>query len=127
MSEQKYIYELHNDHKMWLSELTLAQDEMKSFGNRLQEIASANTGSEVMSQVEQFQNQFIRENEVVDILKHDIHHAEVSITENISSNTVAVDHRKVSDNAELRDRMTTFHKIFTDLKQEFMAFLAKTL
>lgn len=127
MSDQKYIYELHNDHKMWLSELTLTQDELKSFTNRLQEIASANTASDILAQVESFQNQFIRENEVIDTLKHDINKAEQEIVDNVSANNVAVEHRKVADNAALRDRMETFHNIFMGLKLSFMAFVAKTL
>lgn len=127
MSDQKYIYELHNDHKMWLSELTLTQDELKSFTNRLQEIASANTASDILAQVESFQNQFIRENEVIDTLKHDINKAEQEIVNNVSANNVAVEHRKVADDVALRDRMETFHNIFLGLKLSFMAFVAKTL
>lgn len=127
MSDQKYIYELHNDHKMWLSELTLTQDELKSFSNRLQEIAVANTAGEILAQVESFQNQFIRESEVIDTLKHDINKAEQEIVDNVSANNVAVEHRKVADNVALRDRMETFHNIFSALKQSFMAFVAKTL
>lgn len=127
MSEQKYISEIHNDHKMWLSALTLSQDEIRSFNNRLSEIAAANSATEVLAQVEHFQNQFIRENEVIDILSHDIRIAEKEISDNAASNNVAVEHRKVADDAELRDRMVTFEKIYADLKKEFMTFLSRTL
>lgn len=127
MSDQKYIYELHNDHKMWLSELILAQDQLKSFQNRLQEVNAANTSGDTRASVEHFQNQFIRENEVIDILKHDINEHERELADNASSNNVAVEHRTVADNAELRDRMSTFMKIFTELKGEFSEFLSKTL
>ena len=126
MSDQKYISELHADHKMWLSELTLASDQIKSFTNRLEEVVSANTGKDILAQVEHFQNQFIRENEVIDILTHDINAHETKLTAEVTSNTVAVDHRKVSDDVDLRDRMSTFQKIFSELQTEFRSFLAKT-
>lgn len=126
MSEQKYIQELHNDHKMWVSELVLAQDELKSFQGRLEEVNSANTSTEIKAMVEHFQNQFIREAEVIDILRHDINAHEKEISAIAAANNVATDHRKVSDNVELRERMGTFKKIFSELKVEFIAFIAKT-
>jgi hypothetical protein len=127
MSDQKYIHELHNDHKMWLSELTLASDQLKSFQSRLEEVAKANTDSSILAQVEKFQNQFIRENEVIDSLSHDINKHEADLSAQVASNTVAVDHRKVADDPALRDRMAMFMKIFAELNSEFKAFLAKTL
>lgn len=127
MSDQKYIYELHHDHKVWLSELILAQDQLRSFQNRLQEVNAANTSSDTRASVEHFQNQFIREHEVIDILRHDINAHESELAENASTNNVAVEHRRVADNAELRDRMATFMKIFQELRSEFSEFLSKTL
>lgn len=127
MSNEKYISELHADHKMWVSELTLAADQLNSFQQRLQEVNSANTAAEIRAQVEHFQNQFIREKEVIDILVHDINAEEKQLSENARANNVATDHRRVADNEALRDRMVTFAKIFGELKAEFTAFLAKTL
>lgn len=112
---------------MWVSELTLAADQLNSFQNRLQEVNSANTAMDIRAQVEHFQNQFIREKEVMDTLIHDIHAEEKLLSANAQANNVATDHRKVADNTGLRDRMVTFSKIFGELKAEFTAFLAKTL
>lgn len=127
MSNQIYITELHNDHKMWLSELTLAQDQLKSFAARLSEVNAANTAMDIRAQVEHFQNQFIRENEVIDILKHDINAKERELSQSIAGNNVATDHKKVADDAALRDRMVQFGKIFYELKTEFTGFVARTL
>ncbi len=126
MSEQIYIAELHNDHTLWLSELSLGKDQLKSYQNRLEEVAKANTGNDVLALVEQFQNRFIRENEVIDILLHDIRADESTISASAAINNVATDRRKVSDNDDLRSRMVDFRKIFDDLKMEFIRFLAKT-
>lgn len=127
MSEQKYISELHNDHKMWLSELTLAQDQLKSFGARLGEVASANTATEILANVEHFQNSFIRQNEVIDTLAHDIRKSEAELAATVAANNVATEHKRVADDAGLRDEMVSFQKLFAELKSEFTGFLAKTL
>jgi hypothetical protein len=116
MTDQKYITELHNDHKMWLSQLMLAQDQIRSFNLRLEDLVKANTGSDILAHVEKFQNQFIRENEVIDHLAHDIRGHEKEISGNAASNTVAVDHR-----------MLTFQHIYNDLRTDFIAFVAKYL
>lgn len=127
MSDQKYISELHNDHKVWLSELTLSQDQIKSFSTRLGEVATANTATDVLAQVEHFQNSFIRHNEVIDGLFHDIRKSESELAATVSANNVATEHKKVADDEALRDRMVSFQKIFGELKTEFTGFLAKTL
>jgi hypothetical protein len=43
MSENKYIAEMHAEHRLWQSQLLLAKDQLKSFKNRLSEVNIANT------------------------------------------------------------------------------------
>ena len=124
-ASQKYIHELHTEHNTYLSTLAFAKDEIKTFNNRLSEIVMANTKLEILAQVEHFQNQFIRHNEVIDELKHDVHEYEVRIARIAESNNVATDHKKVEDHTELRDQMDTFNHIFSELKNEFKLFLEK--
>ena len=123
---QKYLHELHAEHNEFLSVLAFAKDEIKTFKNRLDEVVTANNKAEVMTQVEHFENQFIRHNEVIDELKHEIHECEVKIAKLAESNNVATDHRKADDHIELRDQMETFNKIYAELKDEFKRFLEKT-
>lgn len=123
---QKYLHELHAEHNEFLSVLAFAKDEIKTFKNRLDEVVTANNKAEVMAQVEHFENQFIRHNEVIDELKHEIHECEVKIAKLAESNNVATDHRKADDHVELRDQMETFNKIYAELKDEFKRFLEKT-
>ena len=104
----------------------LAKDEIKSYQNRLSEVVSANTGLEVLTQVEHFQNQFIRHKEVIDELNAQIHHCEKDIAQMAQSNNVATDQRKADDHTELRDGMDQFKKIFGELRMEYLKFLAKT-
>jgi chromosome segregation ATPase len=123
---QKYLHELHAEHNEFLSVLAFAKDEIKTFKNRLDEVVTANNKAEVMAQVEHFENQFIRHNEVIDELKHEIHDCEVKIAKLAESNNVATDHRKADDHVELRDQIETFNKIYAELKDDFKRFLEKT-
>jgi len=124
-ASQKYIHELHTEHITYLSTLAFAKDEIKTFNNRLSEIVTANTKKEILAQVEHFQNQFIRHNEVIDELKHEVHECETRIAKIAESNNVATDHKKVDDHADLRDQMDTFSHILSELKNEFKSFLEK--
>jgi hypothetical protein len=127
MSNTLYIKEIHLLHTEWNSVLDLTRDEILSFENRLEEIAKANTGKEMLAHVEHFQNRFIRQKEVMDELRHDIHEDELRIAENVRENNVAVEHRKVEENFELKDRVHVFQKIFNEIKSEYLAFLANKL
>jgi len=124
-ASQKYIHELHSEHNTYLSTLAFAKDEIKTFNSRLSEIVTANTKKEILAQVEHFQNQFIRHNEVIDELKHEVNECELRIAKIAESNNVATDHKKVDDHADLRDQMDTFSHIFSELKNEFKLFLEK--
>jgi hypothetical protein len=127
MSNNIYIKELHQLHATWNSILELSRDEVLSFENRLQEIIKSNTSKDILAQAEQFQNQFIRQKEVIDTLSHDIHEDELRIAENVKENNVSVEHRKVEENFELKDRVHVFQKIFNEIKSEYLAFLANKL
>ena len=127
MKEEKYIGELHTEHRLWLSQLLLAKDQLKLFQNRLQEKNAANTSKEIKAEIEQFQNQFISENEVIDILVHDIKESEFELVKNVKDNNVAIEHRKVHENGVLAERMVIFNKIFSELNLKFVKYLSKTL
>lgn len=127
MEAKTHILDLHSEHFEWLNKLSFNKDEVQSFNNRLAEVIKANNTTEVAANVEHFQNQFIRQREVIDELRHEIKQYENSLIEQVEANPVASDHRIVVDHPDLRDQMETFEKIYKDLKHEFTGFLAKTL
>jgi predicted nucleic acid-binding Zn-ribbon protein len=127
MSEQKYLSELHREHGEWKKNLEFVRDEIKTFKNRLEEVASQNSKTEVMAKLEQFQNQFIRHEEVIDELVHDVNAEEHKIVENAKANNVATDHRKADENEELVGRINRFDKIYQDLKSDFNRYLTEVL
>lgn len=124
-TEKKHLDILHFEHEKWKSELNFYQDELMSYRNRLEEVSARYTDQEVLRELEQFQNQFILQNEVIDILIHDINEHENILVNNVKENSVASDHRLFGDHGGLRDRMETFLKIYSELKPEFMRYLTK--
>lgn len=122
-----YLTELHHDHKEWLIALAFYKDEIKSFENRLGEVATANTHSDVLTEVEHFQNQFFIQRQNISNLEHAIKHDEQLIVDSAKANNIATDHRKIEDNTELRTDIATFEKNFLELKAELVRFLRRVL
>ena len=121
---KKYVSELHQEHVDWIDQLNSCKEEISTFKHRLEEIVMANTNTEVLANVEHFQNQFIRHNEVIDELKHEINGEENLMIKKTQTDNVATDHRKADENMELVDQMKSFDKIYTDLKKEFQDFVS---
>ncbi|MFN8351483.1 MAG: hypothetical protein U0U25_08485 [Flavobacteriales bacterium] len=119
-----HLIDLHSDHELWLNTLRFCKDEIGIFEKRLEDIAKRNTGRDVMAELEHFQNQYIREREVIDELRHDIKQHENYLQQYASEHPVAIDHVLFKDHAGLRDRVNTFEKLYHELKAEFMRWLA---
>jgi hypothetical protein len=123
----KHIDQLHFDHQLWLSETKFFRDELSIYQRRLNEVASKNTSSDVLKQVEHFQNQFIiQENELATII-HLTNEHEQWLTNYAKSHPVAIDHMEFADHVVLTDKMQMFKKLYTELKTDFMKFLSATL
>jgi len=123
--EQKLTLELHEEHKTWLNKIAFYKDDLKIMRKRLEEIASKNTGKDVLALVEHFQNQFIVQDEAMDILKHDINDHETFIENKVNENSVALGKQKMHDHPKHRAEMEAFEKNFNSLRHEFIGFAAK--
>ena len=121
--DRRYIADLHFEHMVWINQLKFFKDEISILENRLGEVSIRYTKSEVKAQVERFQNQFIREREVIDTLVHDINAHEHNLSEYAKDHPIAVDHVYFKNHSGLEDRMKMFGKIWFELKGEFMNFL----
>lgn len=127
MSGKKYhLTQLHAENKFWVTELLFFKDEITYFETQLARIITNNTAQEVLVKVEHFQNQFIRQREVIDEVKHNIKASENELQAFATShNEIAIGHALFADHVELRDEMDTFKKLYGELKDEFRHFLAK--
>jgi hypothetical protein len=122
-----HINDLHSDHMIWLNTLAFCKEEIGIFEKRMGEIAQRNTHQEVMAELEHFQNQYIRQREVIDELRHDLKQHENGLANEAKEHPIAIDHRLFHDHTGQRDAMRTFEKLYRELKDEFMAWLAKRM
>jgi hypothetical protein len=115
---------LHFEHKIWMNELDFFAGELVFFENRLSDLVMRYREVEVLAKLEQFQNQFIRQKEVLDKLQRDIRVHEQSIGLKLQKEQEIQDGFLDAHN-EMRTRMTSYRAIYGELKAEFFQFLAK--
>ena len=120
----KHIDELYFELQLWIKEIKFYKDELVVFNKRLGEVGKMYTNKEVLARLEQFQNQFILQNEVADTLLHDLKKQESTLAETAKEFSVAIDHRSFSDHPIMRDRMDSFVKIYRELRSDYMRFLS---
>ncbi len=125
--KQVHISDLHSDHTLWLNILDFCKQEITILEHRMEEIAKRNTAQEVMAELEHFQNQYIRQNEVIDELRHELKQHENDLGKQAKEHPVAIDHKLFTDHSGHREEMATFEKIYRELKAEFMQWLVKRM
>jgi hypothetical protein len=123
----KPIAELHAEHTEWLKKLDFYNDEIPVMRKRLEEVASKNNAKEILSQVEQFQNQLILQKENIDEIRHSIKDHESFLENRVAENPTGSDHRSLHDHPKMRDNVNGFEKVFNELRHEFNAFLTKVM
>ena len=117
------IRSLHLEYQLWTRELVFYKEEIKIFEDHLANILSRNNKYDVPAQVEHFQNQFILQKEVIDFLKHDLIVSERQLASFVHELTgEGIDTIKMDNHGRLRERMTTFRKIYKEMKNEFRRF-----
>lgn len=125
MSANESIYKQHEENTEWINKLSFYKDEVTILNGRLEEIASKNSGSEALADVERFQNQLIIQRNTIDEILHAVKANESALIEEIKSNPVAVDHRKVEYHAQEQDLVASFEKNFNELRETFNVFASK--
>ena len=93
----------------------------------MEEVASRWTTNEVMVKVEHLQNNFLRHNEVIDTLRHDINSHEHELVKFVEEHHIALDHVHFKDHTAFRDKVETQRKLYAELKTEFLRFLTETM
>lgn len=125
--DRKHIDELHFDHRLWVNELKFYRDELKIYNHRLEDLAKANSVVEVTARIEQFQNQIIRQNEVIDELLHKINGHEHQLAKQAIEHPIAIDHVLFADHTSLREEVERNNQLYTEFKSEFVRFVADRL
>ena len=111
----------HFDHLIWKRELGFYRDELGMFENQLEKLV-AYLPREAMPLIEHFQNNFIRQHEVLDELDHEMNLYEDSLKEGIDAKPKIISDRVLSYTA-FEQRIRSFTKIYAELKEEFVAYI----
>ena len=118
---------LHQEHLEWLNKLDFYKDDIAILKKRIEEVASKNTGHEVMAMIEHFQNQLIIQRNELDEFRHAIKEHENEVEAAVKANPTATNRQRLSDDPMLRTRMERYETIFNELRMELYRFLSKSL
>ena len=119
----KEISTKHFEHKVWLNELNFYADELKIYEHQLEELVGKGI-REMLPKLEQFQNQFIRQKEVLDELRHDIKAHEHSLVVALKKDE-ELSYASHISHEDYRENVEVFKKIYSELKNEFLQFWKK--
>jgi hypothetical protein len=109
-SIEQFQVELH----AWKRELSSTKEEIKSFERELAGLASHSHNRDIFPHIEHFQNNFIRQKEVIDELRHDLPDSQKRLE------TLCNGEEDVQ--TELTDRMDMFRKLYHELREKFQQF-----
>jgi hypothetical protein len=123
VSTTKELTDLHFEHRLWANELNFFADELKIYEHRLEELVNKYTKQEMLAELEQFQNQFIRQKEVLDELRHNIKVHEQKIGQALQRGEEAPTDPDFHE--YMRGEITSFRNIYKELKAKFFNFMRK--
>ncbi len=125
-SQLVFLSDLNFNLEVWKRELKFQESEMDYFEEKLEHIVMRNPGSDVLVQLEGFQNKIIREREVMGHLRHRIRmkRRELAQLGHMEKNNDSQFHEK---QVLLKDEMKTFVNMHYQLKEKMMDFFLKYL
>lgn len=125
METTDLIKKMHTEHASWQNKIQSFKTEIKLLNQDLSGVVSRFAPREVPAKTEHFQNRFIIQNELLDIMRHDFKQYENLLEANIEKpgtnaiGTILEVHQKHVD------RLSDHEKLFKDLKDEFNQFTKK--
>ena len=122
------LTELHLEYELWSKELAYWRDELKILEKYLTELDHQKLPIGAGAEVEHFQNQFIRHRDVVHDLRHEVAGNEQLLVdiERVKENEALQD-KLLDVHSDLRGKVNTGRKIYSELKDEFRTWLVKRL
>ena len=117
------ITHVSNEHNSWLRGLDFYNNELSILKENLTEIASKNTGSEVMKEVEHFENQFTVQQDNISALRHNIMSNLHHISKEAQQDTAGyIDGALQTEHVSLGEQYNTEERLVNDLRHSFRKF-----
>lgn len=120
-----YLSDLKFNLETWRRELKFHYNEMDTFQEKLEEVASRESGMKALTPLEGFQNRIMIEKDVISKLSHRCK-AKMRNIEMADYNE-NIDGRLQNEQSTLRDDMKTYIKLHYELKEEMMDYFLKWL
>jgi hypothetical protein len=121
MEQPENLSDLHAEHANWQNQILGFRQEIGGMNDKLGLIVSKHTPRDVPAHAEHFQNQFILQKDVLDIMRHDFKQYENMIeAEQLKSNTASDGLLQLRNAYQIR--LNDYRRILEDLKQEFSVF-----
>ena len=125
MHTKQQLNEMKNEHDQWQDRIRFYKDEISHFNNHLGRLSLSRKSVDLMASVEHFQNQFIRQKEVLDIIRHDFKQHESLIEAREGGNAAEPNDGIQRIHSIQRDKLDQFEHIFHELRNDFNVFLNK--
>ncbi len=119
------ISHLHIISRDWIREIQFYKSEIPFFRKRLEEIASDYTSSDVLAQVDHFENRMLIMSNHYDELLHDLNLKEQEILGKAAINPKYINAKMVEIDDKIIELIDYTTQEFKDFKSEFYKFLAK--
>lgn len=118
---------LHHQSTEWMREVTFYKEELNVLKTRLEDVVARNTDTEVLAQVDHFENKFKVLSNNLDILKHDINLAHEDVLKTIASKPNHTHEKSEDPNDGLAARVSDLTSDINNTRHELTKFLSKTL
>ncbi|MBL0339535.1 MAG: hypothetical protein IPP71_00615 [Bacteroidetes bacterium] len=125
METTDLIKQMHGEHASWQNKIQSFRTEIKLLNQDLSGIVSKYVPREVPAKSEHFQNSFILQNEVLDIMRHDFKQYENLLDANIEKPGKNEIGSILQEHQQHLSRLQDFEKLFKELKDEFNLFTKK--
>lgn len=122
---QHYSNDLRYDHHIWENELNFYKNEISIFEDRLSDMIVRKPSKQLLRELEQFQNQFIRQKEVVDELNHKIHLYDDELRGIPAQIMLDKESTEIAKHKVLGDDLQTNRRLYFDLRNRFNLYLMK--
>lgn len=119
MESTASIEQFQDELQSWKRELSSTKEEIKSFEKELAGLAAHSHNRDIFPHIEHFQNNFIRQKEVIDELRHDLPDSPRRLESMFYSSSNGGEH---DSHAGLSDRMDMFRKLYQELRENFQRF-----
>ena len=120
-----YLSDLKFNLETWKRELRFHFNEMDTFEEKLEEIASREFGKQATIPLENFQNKLMIEKNAISKLMHRIRNKMANI--NNADFNESIDGRLQNEQHTLKDDMRTYIKMHYDLKEDMMDYFREWL